>query len=197
MKPSDQLRAEHDAILTMLGVLDRICLRLERREPVPQEHLTGLMEFFQVFADRCHHAKEEEFLFPAYEQAGVPRDHGPIGCMLAEHQQGRQEIARMKQAIEGMTAGQREAVAVFVAAARGYRELLEAHIEKENQVLFPMGDRLVTPDRQETLLKEFDQLEETRIGAGKHEAFHRLIETLEATYSSESSCTACGGCCCG
>lgn len=150
----------------MLGVLDRICLRLERREPVPQEHRTSLLEFFQVFADRCHHAKEEEFLFPAYELAGVPRVHGPIGCMLAEHQQGRQEIARMKQPLEGMVAGQGETAAVFIAAARVYRVLLEAH-------------------------KEFDRLEETRIGTGKHEAFHRLIETLEASYSSKFSCASC------
>ncbi len=56
--------------------------------------------------------------------------------------------------------------AVFIAAARVYRVLLEAH-------------------------KEFDRLEETRIGTGKHEAFHRLIETLEASYSSKFSCASC------
>ncbi|MBP7635007.1 hemerythrin domain-containing protein [Candidatus Ozemobacteraceae bacterium] len=196
MIPSEQLRAEHDAILAMLGVLDRICIRLEQGESVPPAHLVRIIEFFQVFADTCHHAKEEEFLFPAYEAAGIPRERGPIGAMLAEHQEGREAISRMKSQLDGVTAGQADAVERFILAARDYTALLSAHIQKENHVLFPMGDRVLASDRQQELMGAFDRLEETRIGVGKHEEFHRLIETLLDAYPPKTECGGCTACCC-
>ena len=196
MIPSEQLRAEHDAILTMLGVLDRISDKLERGETVPPAQLTRIIEFFQVFADTCHHAKEEEFLFPAYESAVIPHERGPIGAMLAEHQEGRGAISRMKSQLDGVIAGRADAVERFILAAREYTALLSAHIQKENQVLFPMGDRALSDERQQELLREFDRLEETRIGAGKHEEFHQLIETLVAAYPPQTECGGGTTCCC-
>lgn len=49
-----------------------------------------------------------------------------------------------------------------------------------------MGDSLLPADRQKKILQDFDQLEETRIGQGKHEAFHQMIENLEAAYLEDS-----------
>lgn len=197
MIPSEQLRAEHEAILAMLGVLDRISRRLEQGATIPPQHLSRLLEFFQVFADTCHHAKEEEFLFPAFEAAGIPREGGPIGVMLDEHQNCRQAIARMRQSLEGVNARQSDAIVAFIVAAREYTNLLSAHIQKENHILFPMGDQMLQRDRYETLMREFDRLEENRIGAGKHEEFHRLIESLETAFPPENGCGDCASCCCG
>jgi len=183
MKPSEQLKAEHEAILVILAVLEKICGKLERREKIPETHLPSILEFFQVFADKCHHAKEEEFLFPAYQSVGIPNEGGPIGCMLAEHQEGRQAIAGMKAGLESM---KKEGPQKFISHARAYMDLLSAHIQKENEVLFPMGDSALPAARQAKILQDFDNLEETRIGSGKHEEFHRLIETLETAYLGES-----------
>lgn len=55
---------------------------------VPVEPLEQLLNFFRVFADLCHHGKEEQYLFPALEAAGIPRESGPAGVMLAEHAEG-------------------------------------------------------------------------------------------------------------
>ncbi len=179
MKPSEQLKAEHEAILVMFAVLEKICGKLERREKIPENHISRILEFFQVFADKCHHAKEEEFLFPAYQSAGIPNEGGPIGCMLAEHQEGRQEIVGMKKGFESLKRGN---PTNFISHARKYICLLTSHIQKENTVLFPVGDSALGASRQEKILKDFDRLEETRIGPGKHEEFHRLIESLETAY---------------
>ena len=182
MKPSQPLEAEHEAILVMLEILARICDRLERREAVPKAHLPQILEFFHIFADKCHHAKEEEFLFPAYQSAGIPNEGGPIGVMLSEHQMGREAIAGMRRGLSSLGQEDSSSGQEFVSYARSYIQLLTAHIHKENQILFPMGDVALSVSRQEEIMKEFDRLEETRIGLGKHEEFHRLIETLEAEY---------------
>lgn len=48
-----------------------------------------IVQFFQVFADKCHHGKEENLLFPELERSGSPKERGPIAVMLAEHEQGQ------------------------------------------------------------------------------------------------------------
>ena len=42
------------------------------------EKLGKILDFFRVFVDRCHHGKEEEYLFPTMEKRGIPADKGPI-----------------------------------------------------------------------------------------------------------------------
>lgn len=190
MKPSEQLVSEHEAILVMLEVLERMCRKIEQGVKVPDAHLRSIIDFFKVFADTCHHAKEEEFLFPAYQAAGIPCEGGPIGCMLAEHDEGRRAVAGMRSALD---ARDPDASSRFIAFARQYIGLLTAHIRKENEILFPMGDRVLSEERQQEILGQFEGLEEHRIGAGKHEEYHRMIESFETAYLSEThGATSCG-----
>lgn len=79
MKPIEELRAEHEGILTVLRIMGKICERVSSGKPVPWEHMEGIVEFLRVFADQCHHGKEEDVLFPALERAGIAREGGPIG----------------------------------------------------------------------------------------------------------------------
>src|SRR3990172_2858898 len=83
------LRQEHDAILRMLEVAEAVARQLDRGEDVPAETLAGLLECFRLFADRCHHGKEEDLLFPLLEKKGLPRAGGPIGVMLGGDEDGR------------------------------------------------------------------------------------------------------------
>jgi hemerythrin-like domain-containing protein len=82
MKATQQLRAEHEGIQLMLRILEAICRKLEAGERVNPDHMEGIIEFFRVFVDHCHHGKEEELLFPVMEAAGVIKQGGPLGVML-------------------------------------------------------------------------------------------------------------------
>lgn len=182
MKATDQLKNEHQGIGRMLRVLRSVSDRLERGQPVPAEHLDGIMEFLSIFVDRCHHGKEEEFLFPALEAAGVAKEGGPIGVMLSEHAEGRALVRELRAALGRFRAGERTAASEFRTTAEAYADLLSRHIEKENQVLFAMADAKLSVARDAELFKAFERLERDRIGAGKHEEFHALLHRLEGAY---------------
>jgi hemerythrin-like domain-containing protein len=172
------LRTEHEAILGMLAATGVAADRLERGEAVPGETLGGLLEFFQLFADRCHHGKEEDVLFPLLEQKGIPRGGGPIGVMLAEHDQGRGLIRDMAEAERGYRAGAADAGRRWAAAARAYTDLLQQHIAKENQVLFVMAERVLTDAEQQRAAADFERIELEKMGAGTHERLHARMATL-------------------
>ncbi len=79
MTPTEQLKEEHQGIQLMLSILEKVCQRLESGGKVETGHLEKVLEFIQVFADKCHHGKEEDLLFPEMEKAGIPKEQGPIG----------------------------------------------------------------------------------------------------------------------
>jgi hemerythrin-like domain-containing protein len=135
MKATDELKKEHQGIELMLRVLQAIADKLRKSEHIGIEHLDGIMEFLSIFVDKCHHGKEEEFLFPALEAAGVPRDGGPIGVMLSEHEQGRKLVARLKNAVNSYTSGDKTPTSAINTVVDEYTSLLTQHIEKENHVL--------------------------------------------------------------
>src|SRR3989337_494578 len=120
----------------MLEVAEAVAIQRDRGETVPADSLSGLLEFFRLFADRCHHGKEEDLLFPLLEKKGLPRAGGPIGVMLHEHEQGRALVKQMADAAEAYGGGAAEAGGRWAEAARGYSFLLRQHIDKEKNVLF-------------------------------------------------------------
>ena len=182
MSPTQQLKEEHEGILLMLKILGKVCAKMENRKEVDLSHLDRIVEFFKVFADRCHHSKEEEILFPELEKTGIPRERGPIGVMLAEHAQGRSFVRAMGEAVSALKAGEPRAREQFIENAKGYIDLLTQHIGKENNVLFPMGDRALSRETQDDMVERFEIVEREKIGLGTHEKFHALLGRLKKEY---------------
>ena len=182
MKATDELKKEHEGIELMLRVLQTVSDKLKSGEGVNTEHIDGILEFLSIFVDKCHHGKEEEFLFPALEDAGVPREGGPIGVMLNEHEQGRRLVARLKDAMTDYKTGDNANASSAQLIINEYVALLTQHIAKENTVLFPMADAKLNSNNDTELFEAFEQLERKRIGVGKHDEFHALLDQLQDTY---------------
>ena len=181
MTAIEQLRHEHEAMTLVLSILDELCQRLANGEEVNPEHFGQVLEFIVVFGDQCHHGKEEQFLFPALEAAGIPKAGGILGVM-SEHEQCRVLIRKMLAAWQKHRLGDCAAAAAVIVSARDYSAFLHAHIFQENNVLFPMAEARLSADSQRRLLEEFERLEIECIGAGRHEQFHKTLDFLEQTY---------------
>jgi hemerythrin-like domain-containing protein len=182
MKPTAELKIEHQAIKRMLKVMSGACSRLDAGRPVDPEHLDSIVEFIQVFADQCHHGKEEDLLFPALIEAGFSKEHGPIAVMLAEHVKGRAHVRQVKESSAAYRAGAPGAAADISRGARAYIGLLGPHIDKEDNILYPMADQALSAACQEELGRAFARVEKEIIGASRPEAFHALLEKLEGIY---------------
>ena len=182
MTPGEQLKEEHEGILLMLKILDKVSGKMKKQGKVDLAHIEQIVDFFKIFADKCHHGKEEDLLFPEMVKAGIPKEGGPIGVMLAEHVQGRAYVRAMGEALEALKGGDRKAQEKFIENARSYIALLTQHIDKENNILFPMGDRVLGRDLQKELVEKFEIVEREKIGVGTHEKFHKLLQQLKEIY---------------
>ncbi len=172
------LRHEHEAILRMVGATEEVAGLLDRGERVSPAILTGLLEFFQFFANQCHHGKEEQLLFPLLEKRGLPGQS--LRVMLMEHDRGRWLIGELAAATTAYEAGDAAGRPCWAVAARGYARLLREHIFKENNVLFRIADRLLDQADQEELAAAFEKIEEEKLGHGTHQRLHALMDKLLA-----------------
>jgi hemerythrin-like domain-containing protein len=182
MNPISELKDEHQAVKLTLEILGRISVLLSKGQKVDLAHLDLILEFLTTFVDKCHHGKEEDLLFPALEKAGVPREGGPIGVMLREHDLGRGYISGLRQGVTDFKTGDQKAVVRIIENIEYYNDLLTQHIDKEDHILYPMAERAFSREQNDALLEGFAVIEEQRVGAGKHEEFHRMLQRLQEVY---------------
>jgi hemerythrin-like domain-containing protein len=183
---TENLKEEHQVILRMIKVLLVASDKLEKGETVSVDVFKKAVDFVRTFADRCHHAKEEDTLFPVLERRGILRHRGPIAVMLMEHEQGRLFVKGLNQAVEKYEKGDKAAKNAIVENARGYADLLDQHIYKEDNILYPMGDKVLSEADNRELLEKFERIEKEIIGEGKHEYYLHMIAELERELGIES-----------
>lgn len=116
---------------------------------------------------QSHHGKEEKILFTALERLGFPREGGPVGVMLTEHDNGRQYIQGMRDAVVQIKSGDQEGLKKFAVNASYYSALMVEHIYKEDNILYPMADMHLSSDEKNVMLSDFQKVEEEAIGLAK------------------------------
>ncbi|MBM3992109.1 MAG: hemerythrin [Planctomycetes bacterium] len=178
MKATDILRDEHETILDVLAALESIGTRALAGAALDRGSAQEVLDFLREFLDRCHHGKEERLFFPALVALGLPREVGPLAVMSAEHEEGRWLVASMVEALADANASRAGAEHRFGAAAAKFVALLRAHIDKENGVLFPMGDGMLTEVRQAALVRDMEHFEHADMEVGAHGRFLALARSL-------------------
>lgn len=198
MTPTEVLSAEHRVILRVLSCLEAIVEEASAQGKLEAEPAASAIAFFRGFADQCHHGKEEKYLFGLMEQRGIPKEHGPIGVMLGEHDLGRAQVRGMDAAVEAASQGQPEALQTFAGHAQLFVELLRAHVHKEDNILFPMADEVLSDQDQLDLVDAFHRVEHEELGDGVHESFHAIADQLGERYGiapvlgeEDETCHAC------
>lgn len=177
MTPTETLKHEHQIILTVLGAAEWEVDSIRATGAVHGEDVRGMLDFIREFADRCHHAKEEKLLFRKLEERGMPRDAGPLAVMLNEHDRGREFVREAERSLPDAETGDREALKRVAKSLAGYSDLLRSHIAKEDTVLYPMADRLLSPLDQRELEAAFERIE-VEMGLGTHAKYHALAMKL-------------------
>ncbi len=99
------LSDEHRVIEVVLSCLEKISEEALSTGALNEESAVQAVDVIRTFADKCHHGKEENHLFARLVENGVPKEGGPIGQMLLEHEQGRAYVKSMAESISDAASG--------------------------------------------------------------------------------------------
>jgi hemerythrin-like domain-containing protein len=182
MTPTEDLINEHKAIKVMLSIMSKIAEDIKANKEFYIKDVEQIVDFLQTFADKCHHGKEETSLFPALVLAGIPKENGPIGVMLHEHTLGRGYIKEISNSVENCKTDKTCSSELIAANLTNYVNLLQNHILKEENVLFPMANKALSEQKQKEISEQFEKIEEEVVGHGVHEKYHELLNQLKSKY---------------
>lgn len=170
--PMKKLVDEHVVIKKLLALIPLIVEDLNVTREEDKRLIHGCVDFIRSYADRYHHAKEEDILFKKFGD-----DLEIIKAMLEEHQIGRGHV---KAALEALDGGDSQAVGEHLSA---YRELLTEHIRKEDEILYPWMDRNLSMTQIGDLFNRFSETDRQFTDTSrKYEGF---IYTLEEKFQKE------------
>ncbi|MEX2606373.1 MAG: hemerythrin domain-containing protein [Kiritimatiellia bacterium] len=177
MNPTDVLRKEHEIIRKVADALKREAGRIQKNDTVEAERIAKFHDFFKNFADRCHHAKEEDELFPVLREKNV--DPVIIDLLVKQHAEGRILLAGIENTLSRLTGdGSEPDTRVLARYLFEYAQLMERHIRLENEYLWPRVSERLDDSQKSDLAKAFHKIETEELGEGFHEKYHALAMEL-------------------
>lgn len=166
-EPIQKLVNEHGLIKRLLALIPDLCDRVNLDLESNKEVVLQSIEFIKQFADKFHHAKEEDILF-AYAKGNTDI----VNAMLEEHKKGRYYVKSVLLGLETEDA-------TFVTySLKHYRELLTEHIKKEDEILYPWIERGMTAAQIDELEIKFDETD-LKFGSCFYDKWESFVHSLE------------------
>jgi len=150
------LTKEHENILAVIDALNKECDALHNGKKIDKRLFEQIIGFIRNYADKLHHAKEEDILFKELCKDTVNLHCNPVQQMLYEHDLGRDFV-------RGIEAGVKENnVLGVIENSRNYAQLLQEHIFKEDNILYPLADECLSKEAKKLMLSKFINIDKSR-----------------------------------
>lgn len=167
--PIAVLMEEHQVFLRRLERVRVERQRLsegERNRAGFSASMTTFAEFLAKDVDGFHGRKEEEGLFPVLVRH-VGDEGGPVNVMRGEHEVLRLHQKTIAGNVPKLDADRdaEEAWTAVAAATDAVDQLLTFHIDKEDNVLFPMARATLSPAEMSEVAQICQEIE-NQLGAG-------------------------------
>jgi hemerythrin-like domain-containing protein len=150
---------EHKNILKVVEILEKESFLLESSKKINEKKFQEIIEFIINYADKFHHAKEEDILFKklakCIEEQNVHCN--PVKQMLYEHNKGRNFVKMMKDGISGKNNKQ------VIEGARGYISLIREHIFKEDSILYPLAEEVISVEEKIKMAEKFEKIKPKKL----------------------------------
>jgi hemerythrin-like domain-containing protein len=159
MNPVKTMEAEHRLIETVVKALGAAAAAIEQGGRADAAMLTRAVEFLRVYADKLHHGKEELLFFPMLVKRGVPPQGCPIGGLNHEHEKGRLLVQSLAQSAAAYEQDESASKDTLLKTLRALADLYQNHIWKEDAMVFPMAEKVLTAADQQELSEKFAEVD--------------------------------------
>ena len=143
--PIAQLMQEHNDALSNLKLLNKAVAAFTRDGYSAKNYKQILEALAYIEAEvGDHNKREEDALFPVLERYV----EGPTKAMRDDHKKLKKASIQLKKAVEKVNAHRDSfsAIKAMSTIATGVVQLFVNHIHKENHILFPMVQQLISKE---------------------------------------------------
>jgi hemerythrin-like domain-containing protein len=167
--PMKILVDEHVLIKKWLALIPDILPRLDLESEEDRRLIRDGVDFIRSYADKFHHAKEEDILFKYFDES-----LDLVKVMGEDHKTARNHVKAIVEAVERK---ERETVVRHLIA---YRELLSQHIKREDEIMLPWMDKQLSVSQVGDLFSKFQEVGEKM--ASYQKKYEDFIFRVEREY---------------
>lgn len=176
MMPIGPMMIEHRLIERMLKAARNEMERFAREKKIDPLFVWELVDFIRMYADRCHHGKEEDILFRELQKKPLSAEHRTtMDELVSEHTWARQQTRELVEATERYTRGEQDAYATATARLGALVDFYPVHIEKEDKHFFIPVMRYFSQEEKDAMLHEGIEFDGTLI----HEKYKAVVQHAE------------------
>ena len=151
--PIKMLVDEHALIKRWIELIPEVIEGFDLSSPRDRHMILDGVDFIRSYADKYHHAKEEEILFKYFDE-----NLDIIKTMLDDHTTGRNHVKAIVEALE------KKDKKAIVEHLTGYKDLLAEHVKKEDEILYPWMDKNLSVSHVGELFRKFNEANEKTKG---------------------------------
>jgi len=147
--PMKKLVDEHVLIMRLVALIPGIVKSMEMESEEGRQLIYNSVDFIRSYADKYHHAKEEDILFKCFDEN--------LDILKAMHEDHEKARGHVKAVLKALDKRDKKAVGEHLST---YGELLTKHIKKEDEILYPWMDRNLSITQIGELFSKFSNIDE-------------------------------------
>ena len=176
--PIGPLMIEHRLIERMIMVIKEKVQYFQARKEADIAFIDKAVDFIRMYADKCHHGKEEDILFRDLAKKKLQADHKKtMDELVQEHIYARSTTRSLVSAKEKYAQGDRQALFDIVKLMDELAVFYPKHIEKEDKHFFIPVMKYFSGREQEEMLEEFAEFDKSF----DHARYKKLVSESEQT----------------
>ena len=136
---------EHRTISAILHGMEYLVHEIgAKKKKIDPPVFHAMLYYLDTFAERVHHPQEDRYLFGPLRQRS-----DEAGALIAdlerEHAGGEESLRRLAQALNRYAEGDDKEFPAFERQVSNFVEGCRNHMRKEEEDLFPLARKLLTP----------------------------------------------------
>jgi hemerythrin-like domain-containing protein len=175
------LKREHQMVKLVVEAARRDLKRAAEAHAVEPAEAEQLLDFFRYFTNSCHDPKEEDLLFAMLHRRGLPWDGYPLRDLVQEHAEMRVVLDSASDWLKPAESGDPAALEALLHDLTVYLDLVDAHIAKEEDEVFPLALQRLTAGDLEELGDAFTAIACEELDEGVHAYYSDLAHHLAST----------------
>ena len=162
---------EHEIIVNAIDTARQAKSLIEKDDVAYGKLIHQLIDFFRNYADKYHHFKEEEILFPEMAKRNDLLADGVIKEMFENHEDFREMIRNIESSLDEKKYSEAQ------QRLEKYTEALLDHIAVENDEVFQTAESIFSEEELEKIYFRFEDCDR-ELGNAKKEELKELADTL-------------------
>ena len=183
MQPIGPLMIEHRLIERMIALMSQELERIRNNIAVDPEFafvdpvfIDTAVDFLRIYADRCHHGKEEDILFAELAAKDLAPDlKKTMDDLTAQHVEARKYTGELVKAKENYLRQEPEAVNQILSYLDQLTSMYPQHITTEDRHFFIPCMEYFTAEEKDAMLEKMWEFDRKMI----HERYEGVVSVIE------------------